>query len=273
MIESVNQQYIYEQPLEGTIFQEKRCNVKRIPSIEQVQDFLSLFPYGTRWNAFYTTAFFCGLRPCELTQLTTDDIIVTEGRWTGLIYKVGKPKPTGRPKNGEAPTKAKRKWNRIDEAHGDIPANALHSLQTYWRLHHQKTGLLFPKAYSQYGKAFSTARIRMIRHGHENWANTAQDYFRRLVDPSGNEKHEHDITPYSARRFFISCYHWLISPENRNTIPDLLQTQRRMAHSSYKDTAGYIYNWRDLGISANEIGQGWNILSGKTTNQRRLSEF
>lgn len=290
--EVISAQYLYEPIMEGAVFQEKRCNVKRVPSVRQVSDFLDLFQFGSRWHAWNSTGFFCGLRPCEIAQLTTDDVIIVNGRWCGLRYKVGKPRPPGRMPSPPADDatdaqcliyKAKldawyarkkiRKWNRIDEMHGDIPVGALHSLQMYWRHHHQKVGLLFPKAYSQYGKVFSMARARMVAMGHKNWSTTQDDYFHRLPSSDGAERVEHDITPYSARRFFISCYHWLVSSENRNGVPDLLQTQKRVAHSTYKDTATYVYSWRELGLQSDDIGKGWAILLGVQPSQTRLNEF
>lgn len=264
---------IYDKPIDGSIFVEKRFNVRRVPSIEQVHEFFGQMKYGSRWHAFYSLCFFCGLRPIEICNLTTDMVLTDGKKWVGLIYPVGKPKPPGRPKKGEAPRKATRKWNRIDERRGDFPPGALESLRVYWMRERQHFGLLFPKAYKQYGKIFSLRRKQMVARGFENWGLSSDDYFRHLKDLTGNEKAEHDITPYSGRRFFVSCYHWLRSSENRNGVPDLVETQKRMAHSGNKDTQIYVYPWRDLGLEPEEIGMGWAVLAGQDPGQLRLNEY
>lgn len=273
MIEVGQRQELFsELEIQGSVYVEKRFNVQRVPTIAQVQEFLQLMPFGSRWHAFFTLGFLCGLRPIEICNLTTDSILTENGRWVGLIYAVGKPKPPGRPKKGEAPKKAIRKWNRILEVRGDFAPGALDSLKAYWMK--QKTfGLLFPKAYTQYGKAFSLLRAQMIARGHDNWAASSQQYFRHLKDLTGDDKVEHDITPYSTRRFFVSCYHWLRSAENRNGVPDIIETQKRLAHSGCKDTQVYIYPWRDLGIHSDQIGKGWDVLTGVDPHQSRLNQW
>lgn len=267
------QETITEHPIVGSVYIEKRFNVNRVPSIEEVKTFLGLMRYGSRWHAFYSTAFFCGLRPIEICNLTTDMIICDGERWVGLTYPVGKPKPPGRPKKGEQPKKAIRKWNRIDERLGTIPPHALDSLRYYWLTERQHFGTLFPKAYKQYGKVFSQLRLKMVKNGFTNWEQTSQDYFRHLTTLQGKTLHEHDITPYSCRRFFVTCYYWLVSAQNRNGVPDLIETQKRMAHSGHKDTETYTYSWRELGINPESIGKGWEILAGKDTKQKRINEF
>lgn len=266
-------QFFDDIPVQGSVYTEKRFNVQRVPSIQQVAAFFRLMPFGSRWHAYFTVAFFCGLRPIEICNLTTD-MVVTDGKqWVGLIYPVGKPKPPGRPKKGETPGKATRKWNRVDERRGDIPAGALESLRTYWMRERQQFGTLFPKAYKQYGKSFSLLRKKMIANGYDNWGASSDDYFRNLKSFMGSDKTEYDITPYSGRRFFVSCYHWLRSSENRNRVPDLIETQKRMAHTGSKDTQIYVYPWRDLGLEPHEIGQGWAVLTGQDPGQLRLNEY
>lgn len=267
-------QHVDEPTTEGSLVIEKRFNVNRVPTVREVQDFFSLMRYGSKWHAWFSLCFLCGLRPCEIIKLTTDTIECEGNRWVALTYEVGKPKPSGRPRNGCAPTKAVRKLNRIDSRMAQIPPGALDSLRVYWHTEmRQGLGLFFPKTYLQYGKQFSMLRTKMIAMGHKSWARTNTEYFRHLRNLKGNKHDEHDITPYSGRRFFISCYHWLVSSENRNAVPDLIETQKRMAHSGNKDTMIYVHSWRHLGLQPDHIGKGWDVLTGCNPKQKRLNEF
>lgn len=264
-------QYLTEPATAGTIYIERRFNVCRVPTVEAVRDFLELFRWGSRWRAFFSVAFYAGLRPCEICALTTDMIIVDGERWVGLVYPVGKPKPTGRPAAGHAPKRAERKWNRIDERRGDVPPGAFDALRAYWLAERQDFGLLFPGAHSQYGKAFSEARKRMVALGHSDWSRTNADYYQGRRGKAW--KIEYDITPYSGRRFFVTAYHYLRTAEGRRGLPDPLDTQRRMAHNSAKDTRFYIHAWRDLGLRDDTIGAGWRVLTGAEPGQKRLVDY